>query len=82
MIKVRDNRKTNDVRVGNIDINGYFMYDDVLCRRVSLCDAFHYTEDGIPFIEVPCGRVALIDRDAWVTPLRDEQIDLCIEDWG
>lgn len=82
MVKVHDNRKCEDRMLEYIEIDGYFMYQDVLCRRITLSDEIKYTDDGIPVIEVSVGRVWILDRSAWVLPLRDEQICVSIEDWG
>jgi len=82
MIKVHDNRRTNDIKLLYIDINGFFLYDEVLCRRLATSNDFKIVVEGVPYMEMPSGKVDLMDKDTWVTPIRDEQIDLCIEDWG
>ena len=82
MITIHDNRNTGEYKLKDIGLNEYFMYCDVLCRRVKLSDSFHFEEDGIPFIEIPFGSVSLLDRMTWVEPIRDEQINVSIEDWG
>ena len=82
MIKVYDNRKTDDRMAKDMEIGDHFMYQGILCRRVLLSDEFSYDGDGVPYIEVPRGVVWLMDRTTWVTPIRDEQICLSIEDWG
>lgn len=81
MIKIYDNRVTNERRLTDIDLNGYFMFDGVLCRRVYFVPDECLME-GIPFIEVPTGKVSGMDRMTWVEPIRDEQICVSIEDWG
>lgn len=82
MIQICDNRRSEEVKLKDVDINGFFLYDGVLCRRVELCNAMHYMEEGIPYEEVRYGRIDLFNRETWVTPIRDEQITVLIEDWG
>lgn len=82
MVKVHDNRTTDERMLKDIEIDGHFMFQDVLCRRVVLTDEITYSYDGIPYIEVPKGIVWLMERTTWVTPIRDEQICVSIEDWG
>ena len=79
MIKVHDNRKTEESMLKDIEIDGYFMFNDVLCRRV-VCD--EYICDGYLIYEVPTGYVSALKPTTWVTPVRDEQICVSIEDWG
>lgn len=82
MITVHDNRRTNERRLKDIEPDGYFMVNDVLCRRVFLADEVCHEGNGYPFIEVPSGSVSLMDPNAWVLPIRNEQIFVNIEDWG
>ena len=81
MINIHDNRKTNEVRLSQIELDGYFMFGHVLCRRIWFKDNDGLIE-GVPFIEIPTGKVSGMDRMIWVEPIRDEQICLSIEDWG
>ena len=82
MLRIYDNRRTNLTPLRYIEINGFFLYDDVLCRRVAVSDDFKVTADGVPYMEMPCGKVDLMDMETNVLPIRDEQIELCIEDCG
>ena len=81
MITVHDNRNTNERKLKDIDIDGYFMLDGVLCRRVFLAKEV-LTWEGCPFIEVPCGKVSVMDPETYVLPIRNEQIYVGVEDWG
>ena len=81
MIKVRDNRTTDERMLKDIEIDGYFMFNDVLCRRVCI-ERLANPSDGYPIYEVQVGIVSTLDRLTWVTPIRDEQICVSIEDWG
>lgn len=81
MIKIHDNRATDERRLKNIELDGYFMLGDVLCRRVCVGDEFRWDE-GIPIVEVASGRVYTLDSGSWVTQIRNEQIYVNIEDWG
>ena len=80
MIRIHDNRNTNERKLKDIDINGYFMLDGCLCRRVSLSSDYKYDTDEYPILEVAIGHLSFLGREAWVEPLRDEQIDVIIED--
>lgn len=83
MIKIHDNRTTDERMLKDIELDGYFILDAVLCRRTTLSDEFRWVNsEGIPIIEIPSGRVSLYNSAAWVTPVRDEQICVSIEDWG
>ena len=83
MITIKDNRSTNEMVLEKIEAGRYFMFDDVLCRRVILYDGYsNGADDGIPVIEIARGVVTSMRRDALVEPIRDEQIDLSVEDWG
>lgn len=81
MIKVKDNRSTNEMKLDKIAAGRYFMFNDVLLRRVVLYDGYSIgADDGIPVIEITRGVVTSMRRDAWVIPIRDEQIDVSVED--
>lgn len=82
MVKVHDNRTVDERMLKDVEVDGYFMHCDVLCRRVCIGDVFKYDADAIPFIEIPCGRVGIMERTTWVLPLRDEQVIVSLEDWG
>lgn len=83
MIKVHDNRTTDERMLKDIEIDGYFMLDDVLCRRITTPDEFRWSpEEGIPIIEISDGVVSLYEPTTWVMPIRDEQMCVSIEDWG
>lgn len=80
VIKIRDARKIEKQRIKDIGNSGFFMYEDILCRRVCLCDEISYIENGIPFMEVPCGKVHIMDENTLVSPICDEQISVVIKD--
>lgn len=81
MINIKDNRTTSDTAVRYIKTGGFFMFHDVLFRRVELYDGW-VEADGIPVIEMTTGIVSGLNRDAMVEPIRDEQVDISVEDWG
>lgn len=82
MIKVHDNRATDERMLKDIEIDGYFMLDGVLCRRITTSDEFRWSSDGIPIIEISIGIVSLFKPTTWVIPIRNEQMCVSIEDWG
>lgn len=79
MIKIHDNRTTDERMLKDIELDGYFMFNDVLCRR-AVCEEHIY--DGYLIYEVPTASVFALNPTTWVTPVRDEQICVSIEDWG
>lgn len=82
MIKINDNRKKNERMVKDVELDGFFMFDGVLCRRVALASEFFYVCDGTPYIEMPTANVNVMNRNTWVEPVRDECIVMSVEDWG
>ena len=86
MIKVNDIRSDNEKKLKDIEPNGFFFYDDVLCRRITHCSEITMSWtlesgcDKIPVVEVAVGKIILIDRNNWVEPIADRQVFLEISD--
>ena len=82
MIKINDNRKKQDRMLKDIELDGFFVFGGVLCRRVDLPEDIFYKCDGIPYIQMPNALVDVMNGNTWVKPVRDECIAMSIEDWG
>lgn len=79
MLKIHDGRDNNECRLEEIWIDGFFIYKDVVCRRID-CSHVELRGEGIPYIEMPSAVVGLFPRDIWVEPIPEKQIYLEIED--
>lgn len=76
-----DNRTTDRRRMREIEVGQYFIYDDVLFRRVTLYDGFTMGEyDGLPVCEIRTGIVCGLCYDTWVLPLAERQVCTSLED--
>lgn len=81
MITIKDNRTKTEQKLDAVKPGQYFMFRDVLCRRVILYDGYSIgADDGIAVIEVARGVVTSMRRDAFIEPLRDEQIRVSLEE--
>ena len=84
MIKVQDNRKTNECQLAKVEVGKCFMYYDVLFRRCwwaeSAFTQIDWNYNNIVCMNMLNGEVQTIHGDAWVQPLADRQIELYVED--
>lgn len=83
MIKISDERADNTKQLKDIETNGFFFYDDVLCRRVETDLDVRVIElgtDEILVYEVATGELTTLSRKNWVEPIADRQIFLTIDD--
>ena len=84
MLKINDTRDTNEKRLREIEHGGFFEFDDVLCRRVYLCDdeIKMTTRDGDDLIvmQMYSGELTALDRDSYVISISDKQIWLEVGD--
>ena len=84
MIKVHDNRNTNERQLHAIEPNGFFMLDDKLYRRcwwdINTFNGIKYEEDCFVCMDVAEGELVVIRYDQWVLPIRNRQIELSVED--
>ena len=83
MLNIKDNRDTHEHELKNIDVDGYFEFDDVLCRRVTWIDSLKVEPSGADdyvVINVYNGKLMVLDRNTWVKPIANRQITLEIED--
>lgn len=75
MITITDNRTKSDQKLDAVKPGQYFIFQDVLLRRVKLYDGYSLgADDGVPVVEISTGVVTSMRREARVEPLRDEQI--------
>ena len=85
MITIHDGRKVNEQQLKNIKLGGFFMFEDVLCRRTETLikiDSEYLLEhaEEIMITEMPSGNTKMLNRDAWVEPIADRQISFYVED--
>ena len=84
MIKISDIRSDNTKMLKDIEPNGFFYYDDILCRRLTYATEVIklHTEwsDSILVVEMATGDIKLISRETWVEPITDRQVFLEISD--
>lgn len=85
MLKVTDNRKTNERQLKDIKLGGFFLYKDALCRRtetpIKIDQQYLYEhDDEILITIIESGDTVMLYRDVWVEPVRDEQVTICLED--
>lgn len=85
MITIHDGRKINECQLKNVKLGGFFMYDDVLCRRTETLikidsDYLLKHAEEIMVTEMPTGNTTMINRDVWVEPIADRQISFYLED--
>ena len=83
MLNISDTRNTNERRLAEIDLGGFFEYDDVLCRKVY----WHNTDmivkvddDELIVMQMYSGDLVTLNRDTYVVPISDRQIHLEVED--
>ena len=83
MLNIKDNRNTGECQLKDLDIDGYFEYDGVLCRRVHWVgdiDIIPKEADDYVIYTVGLGQITALNRNAIVTPIADRQITLEVED--
>ena len=80
MLKINDIRSDNSKQLKDIELDGFFYYKDILCRRVHTAGGAAISvlttngEDDIAAMLMTTGEVIGIDRYSWVEPIRDKQI--------
>lgn len=84
MIKVHDNRNTNERRLHTVEPHGFFMLDGTLYRRcwwdINTFNTIKYKDACFTCMNMTDGELVLIRHDEWVQPIADRQIELSVED--
>lgn len=86
MLKITDCRKSCDMKLKDIYFGKFFFYDDRIYRRIDVSDNiknFSCTfidDDFLPVWDVEYGMITGLHRDTYVEPIRNEQIELIIDD--
>ena len=84
MIKVHDNRNTNERQLHTIEAYGFFMLDGALYRRcwwdINTFNKIIYEEDNLVCVRMTDGELVGLRYDKWVQPIADRQIELSVED--
>lgn len=84
MIKVHDNRTSNEVILDKVEPGKFFMINDILYRKCwygpETFDCFAYEPDTVVCMSVESGELVLWRYGQIVTPIRDRQIELIVED--
>lgn len=85
MITIHDSRTVNECQLKDVKLGGFFMFEDVLCRRTETLikiDSEYLLEhaEEIMITEMPSGNTKMLNRDVWVEPIADRQINFYVED--
>lgn len=84
MINVHDNRKTSERKLKTVEVGKFFMYYDILFRRLwwslSTFDKIEWPDEYIVCMNMNTGEVLTINGEAYVEPITDSQIELIVED--
>lgn len=84
MIKVHDNRNTNERQLHTVEPHGFFMLDGTLYRRcwwdINTFNKIIYEEDSLVCVRMTDGELVGLRYDQWVQPIADRQIELSVED--
>ena len=84
MLKINDTRDTCEKRLRDIELGGFFEFDDVLCRRVCWNDTeikmTNRDGDDLVVMQMYSGELTTLNRDTFVIPISDKQIWLEVGD--
>lgn len=83
MIKINDIRDDDAKQLKDIELGGFFYYDDVLYRRIFTEVDFRCNEldvNALFAMVIATGELVTIDRLTWVEPIADKQVFLEISD--
>lgn len=84
MIKVTDNRKTNECILDNIEAGKFFMVNDFLYRACwwepETFDTINYEYDTRVCMRMYDGTLCLWRYDKVVTPISERQVEIIVED--
>lgn len=84
MIKVKDNRKSNECQLNTLEVGKFFMYYDMLFRRCWWAPntflSVDWKSDYVVCMNMNDGEVLTISGEATVQPIADSQIELYVED--
>ena len=84
MIKIHDNRDTNEHQLHTVEPSGFFILNDTLYRRcwwdVNTFNGIKYEDGSFVCVNMTDGELVLIRYDEWVQPIADRQIELSVED--
>ncbi len=84
MIKVHDNRKTNERKLKEVEVGKFFVYYDILFRRLwwslSTFDKIEWPDEYIVCMNINTGEVLTINGESYVEPIFDSQVQIMVED--
>ena len=85
MITIHDSRTMNECQLKDVKLGGFFIYNEILCRRTETLikvDSNYLLEhaEEIMVTEMPSGNTTMLNRDVWVEPIADRQISFYVED--
>ena len=84
MINIQDNRKTNERKLKTVEVGKFFMFCDILFRRLwwtmSTFDKIEWPDEYIVCMNMNTGEVLTINGEAYVEPISDGQVELIVED--
>ena len=85
MITIHDSRTMNECQLKDVKLGGFFIYNEILCRRTETLvkiDSDYLLDhaEEILITEMPSGNTTMLNRDVWVEPIADRQISFYVED--
>lgn len=84
MINVHDNRKTSERKLKTVEVGKFFMYYDILFRRLwwtmSTFDKIEWPDEYIVCMNMNTGEVLTINGESYVEPISDGQVQIMVED--
>lgn len=81
-MKITDCRKNDEIRLSDVEFGNFFFYKDILYRKVDgLLECIKFKDSNLLSVwEVSKGRIDCLDRNTFVLPIRNDQIELIIND--
>lgn len=84
MIKVKDNRKTNECQLNTLEVGDFFLINNILYRRcwwvTETFDRIDYEDDCFICMRIDDGELVVLRHDTWVELIPNRQIELSVED--
>lgn len=84
MIKIYDNRSTNETELHNIECNKFFIVDNTLYRRcwyaLATFEKIVHKAETLICVRMNDGELVALSHDQIVEPIADRQIEFIVED--
>ena len=83
MVKISDIRSDNSKQLKDIELGGFFFFDDILYRKIWTdldIRTPNIENDGILAMQIATGEVIALNRLGWVEQIADRQVFVEISD--